>query len=51
MILDTWEELLWVVGKWSRRNPVKVLILDILVCLITISCTIVNLRLAAKLLL
>lgn len=48
MILDKWEKLLWAMGKWNRKNPVKALVLDILVCFITILCTIVNLHLAAK---
>ena len=48
MILEKWEKLLWVLSKWSRRNPTKALVLDILVCFITILCTIINLHLVAK---
>ena len=48
MILEKWEKLLWVLSKWSRRNPVKALVLYILVCFITILCTIINLHLVAK---
>ena len=46
--IEKWEKLLWVLSKWSRRNPTKALVLDILVCFITILCTIVNLHLVAK---
>ena len=48
MILDKWEKLLWALSKWRRSNQPKALVLDILVCFITILCTIVNLHLVAK---